>query len=140
MALPGAPRAWLGAVADGWEPVEHSFDPPVCNTEDPLVRVEIESLPTGGNEQRGLLTRALGRVVNVFGTTAPLHLPAHNRLAYGTGVLRKDGRERVPVLGREVASYPHGKPPWSSAVRRLRQEPYDLAGMVSPSSTPLAAT
>jgi len=74
VALPGAKGSWLGMLAEGWADPEHAFDVNVCEDDDPLVRVELPRLPRDANEAREVLTTTLGRVVNAFGATQPLHV------------------------------------------------------------------
>jgi hypothetical protein len=86
VALPGATGALLGAFAPGWAKIEEGFDdPPVCADSRPTSRLEIESFPTSPDEIDPILTQAMSRVVNVFGTEIPLY--AH-RNAPSDGVAR----------------------------------------------------
>ncbi len=74
VVAPAANRTLLGGYAEGWEPVEQSFDPPLCTTSHPVVRLEIDAFPTDNTDLTELLTRAMSRVVNLFGTSQPLYL------------------------------------------------------------------
>lgn len=74
VVAPAANGTLLGVYAEGWEPVEHVFDPPLCTTNHPVVRLEIDAFPTDNTGLTELLTRAMSRVVNLFGTSKPLYL------------------------------------------------------------------
>lgn len=78
VALPGAKGTVLGALAAGWEDPERDFDPSVCAEEDPLITLELADVPRDDDARREALRRVLARVVNAFGTTTPLYLPANN--------------------------------------------------------------
>ena len=71
---PAANGNLLGGYAEGWEPVEYSFDPPLCTTSHPVIRLEIDAFPTDNTGLTKLLTQAMSRVVNLFGTSQPLYL------------------------------------------------------------------
>lgn len=82
MALPGATRAVLGGLAPGWAPARDggSFDDPlVCIDRHPVVRLEIDKfLDDTRDDVTELLTRAMDRVVNLFGTCLPLYSHREN--------------------------------------------------------------
>jgi len=74
VVAPAANGTLLGGYAEGWEPVDQTFDPPLCTTSHPVVRLEIDAFPTDNTGLTELLTRAMSRVVNLFGTSQPLYL------------------------------------------------------------------
>lgn len=78
IAVPGAKGSLLGAYAPGWQPAEHVDNPPMCTAENPVVRLEIEQFPTDPDGVAALLDLAMGRAVNIFGTTDPLYAYAKN--------------------------------------------------------------
>jgi len=73
VVAPGASGCLLGGYAPGWEPVEHSFDPPLCTVVPPAVRLEVEDFPADDAGLDALLTGTMSRVVNIFGTTSALY-------------------------------------------------------------------
>lgn len=76
VALPGARGTVLGALADGWDEPGKGSDGHACVGDDPLVTLELDGVPGEIRAQREALRRVLSRVVNAFGTTLPLYLPA----------------------------------------------------------------
>lgn len=76
VALPGARGTVLGALADGWDEPGRGSDGHACAGDDPLVVLELDGIPGEVRAQREVLRRVLARLVNAFGTTLPLYLPA----------------------------------------------------------------
>ncbi len=73
VVAPGASGCLLGGYAPGREPVEHSFDPPLCTVVPSAVRLEVEDFPADDAGLDALLTRTMSRVVNIFGTRTALY-------------------------------------------------------------------
>lgn len=77
IATPGATGAVLGAYAPRWQPVEDQDPAPTCTMDHPMVRLEIPELPDPDGLSV-LLSRAMSRAVNIFGTTTEFYAPPGN--------------------------------------------------------------
>ena len=68
VAIPAAAQLVLGGLNEGWEEPEHALDtPPRALENNALVRLQVDEWPTGEDELRHLLWRALDRACEAFG-------------------------------------------------------------------------